>query len=189
MRIAEELDIAHLEDHVQRQSLARLLENRQRPRLLHAESRDDALVGEPREAAHVVRIPLAVHPRLPAGTLLALAEVLEVEDGLARPLLLALRHLALAVKVPHRLGQQLGHIRVLPLQGVPDVVDADNVALAALGGPVHAQEADQVAIVGMEELPRGGAVDAHLINLCWIVADVLDVAEDVTTAVLADEIA
>ncbi|CAG9941768.1 unnamed protein product [Clonostachys rosea f. rosea IK726] len=181
MRVAHELDVAHLQNHVQGQPLARILEHLHRSLLRVAQRRHEPLVREPRQRAHVVRIPLAVHAPLPA--------VLDVEHRLAHPLVLPLGRLALAVKVPHRLGEQLRDVRVLALQRVPDVVDADNVALAALGGAVDAQEPHDVAVVGVEELAGGGAVDAHLVDLGGVVADVLDVAQDVTEAVLREEVA
>ncbi|CAH0055720.1 unnamed protein product [Clonostachys solani] len=181
MRVAHELDVAHLEDHVQGQPLARILQDLHRVPLRVAQRRHEPPVREPGERAHVVRIPLAVHAPLPA--------VLDVEDGLAHPLVLALGRLALAVKVPHGLGEELGDVRVLALEGVPDVVDADDVALAPLGGAVDAEEANHIAVVGVEELAGGGAVDAHLVDLGGVVADVLDVAQDVAEAVLREEVA
>lgn len=180
MRVADELDVADLEDHVQRQPLARLLEDSQGPPLGLAQGRDDALVGEARQALDKVRVPLAVDAALAAG--------LEVEDAGADPLLLALADLALAVKVPHGLRQQLRDVRVLGLQGVPDVVDGDDVALAALLRAVHAQQAHDVARVRVEELPRRRPVDAHLVDLRRVVAHVLDVAQHVAAAVLRDEV-
>lgn len=179
--IAQELDIAHLQDHVQRQLLARLLQHGQGVDLRLAQGRDDALVAEPGQAADEVRVPLAVDAALAAG--------LEEEDGRLDPLLLALADLPLAVKVPHGLGQQLGDVRVLALQRVPDVVHADDVALPALLRAVAAQQADDVARVGVEELARRRAVDAHAVDLRRVVAHVLDVAQHVAAAVLADEVA
>lgn len=180
VRVTDKLDIANLEDHVQREPLARLLEDGQGPPLGLAQGRDDALVGEARQGLDKVRVPLAVDAALAPG--------LEVEDGGANPLLLALADLALAVKVPHRLGQQLRHIRVLGLQRVPHVVDGDDVALAALLRPVDAQQAHDVARVRVEELPRRRPVDAHPVDLRRVVAHVLDVAQHVAATVLRDEV-
>lgn len=181
VRITQELNIAHLQHHVQRQLLARLLKHRQRMDLRLAQRRNNALVTESRQALDKVRVPLAVHTSLAAR--------LQKEDGRLDPLVLALADLALAVKVPDGLGQQLGHVRVLALQRVPDVVHADNVALAALLRAVAAQQADNVARVGVEELPRRRAVDAHAVDLRRVVAHVLDVAQHVAPPVLADEVA
>lgn len=180
VRVTDELNVTNLEDHVQRQPLARLLEDSQGPPLGLAQGRDDALVGEARQALDKVRVPLAVDATLAPG--------LEVEDAGADPLVLALADLALAVEIPHRLGQQLRDVRVLGLQGVPDVVDGDDVALAALLRAVHAQQAHDVARVRVEELPRRRPVDAHLVDLRRVVAHVLDVAQHVAPAVLRDEV-
>lgn len=174
--VADELDVADLEDHVQRQALARLLEDGEGPPLGLAQGRDDALVGEARQGLDEVGVPLAVDAALAAG--------LEVEDAGADPLLLAVADLALAVKVPHGLRQQLRHVRVLGLQRVPHVVDGHDVALAALLRPVHAQQAHDVARVRVEELPRRRAVDAHPVDLRRVVAHVLDVAQHVAAPVL-----
>lgn len=181
MRITQELNIAHLQDHMQRKPLARLLQHRQRMPLRLAQRRNHARVTKARQALDEIRIPLAVHAALPTR--------LQKEHARLDPRLLAIADLALAIKVPHRAGQQLGHLGVLGAQRVPDVVDADNVALATFLGAVHAQQADNVARVGVEELPRRGAVDAHAVDLRGVVADVLDVAEHVAAAVLRDEVA
>ncbi len=69
------------------------------------------------------------------------------------------------------------------LRGVPHVVDADDIALAAFRRAVNAEKPDDVAVVGVEELARCGAVDPDGVDLSWIVADVLDVAQDVATPV------
>lgn len=181
MRITQELNIANLKDHVQRQLLARLLQHRQRMDLRLAQRGDDPLVAEPGQALDKVRVPLAVHT--------SLATRLKEKNRRLDPLLLALADLPFTVKVPHGLRQQLSDVRMFALQGVPDVVHADNVALAALLGTVAAQEPDNVARVGVEELAGRCAVDAYAVDLSWVVAYVLDVAEHVATAVLADEVA
>ena len=65
----------------------------------------------------------------------------------------------------------------------------DEVGLAAFHGALDAQQADDVGVVGVEELARVGAVDAGLVDLGGVVAEVLDVAEDVAATVLGDEVA
>ena len=109
MCIAQELDIANLKNHMQRQPLARLLENLHCPQLFLAQRRNQPLVAEASQRLDIVRIPLAVKP--------SFAAVLQIHNRLTDPLLLALRHLALAVKVPDGLGEELGHIRVLEQAG------------------------------------------------------------------------
>jgi hypothetical protein len=65
-------------------------------------------------------------------------------------------------------------------------VGAADVRLAALLGLLEAEEADNVGVVGVEVLARSGGVDADLVDLGGVVAEVLDVAEDVALVVLRD---
>lgn len=67
-------------------------------------------------------------------------------------------------------------------------MDARDVALAAVLGTGDAQEAHDVRVIGVEELPRVGAVDADLVDLRAVLAQVLDVTEDVAPAVLRDRV-
>lgn len=182
MRVGDELNVADLEDHVQRQAHAGLLQHARSFLLRFAEGRDDACIAEAGEGVHVVRVPFAVDAGggVGAGFL--------VEDGLAGVGLLAGGDLALAVEVPDWLGQSFGDVGVLALEGVPDVVGGDDVRLAAFEGAGDAQQADDVAVVGVEELARACAVDAHFVDLGGVGADILDVAENVAEAVLADEV-
>lgn len=183
VRIAEELDVADLEDHVQRQAHAGLFQHGGGVLLCFGEGRDDAGVAEAREGFHVVGVPFAVD----AGGLVRAG--LFVEDGLAGVGFLADGDFALAVEVPDGLGEGLGDVGVLFLEGVPDVVGRDDVGLAALEGAVDAEQADDVAVVGVEELAGAGAVDADFVDLGWVGAGIFDVAEDVAQAVLRDEVA
>lgn len=68
-------------------------------------------------------------------------------------------------------------------------MSADEVTLASLLCTVHAQQPDNVTVVRVEELARRRAVDAHLVDLRRVVADVLDVPQDVAAAVLGKEVA
>lgn len=145
---------------------------------------DDTRIGEASQRADVIGIPLAVH-----ALFLALLGRLEIEDTRADVLVLAVRRLAFAVEVPHRLGQQLGDVRVLGLQDVPHAVDAGHVGFTALLGAGDAQQPDDVGVVGVEELARVGAVDAHLVDLLAVLAQILDVAQDVAPPVLAHGVA
>jgi len=63
-------------------------------------------------------------------------------------------------------------------------VDTGDVGFAAFERASDAQEADDVAVVGVEELTRRGAVDTDAVDLVGVVADVFDVAEDVAVGVL-----
>lgn len=109
--VGHELNIAHLQDHVQFDAIAHRLERFEGVDLLGAQGRDDALVAEPRQAAHVVRVPFTVDPLL--GGRVRLVGRFEVDDARANVGLFALADFALAVKVPHWLCQQLRHVRVL----------------------------------------------------------------------------
>lgn len=98
--VGHELDIADLEDHVQLDAGADVLERLERVYLLGRQWRDDALVREARQAAHVVRVPLAVQALLLPGV-----GRFEVEHAGADVRLLAYTDLALAVEVPDWGGQ------------------------------------------------------------------------------------
>lgn len=160
---------------------ADVLERLERVDLFRGQGGDDAGVGEAGQAAHVVRIPLAVQALFPVGVGRGR---LEVEDAGADVGFLALADLAFAVKVPDGRGEEFGDGRVLLLQDVPDLVDAGDVGLAAVLGARETQQADDVAVVGVEELPRVRPVDAHLVDLLAVLAEVLHVAQDVALAVL-----
>ena len=165
VRVAEELDVADLQDHVQRQPQARVLEDLDGALLDVGERRDQTGLGEAGQRFDVVRVEFGVHAAVGGG--------FEVEDGLFGPLLLPHGDFAFAVEVPDRLGEEVDDVRVFPLERIEDVVRADDVALAALEGAGHAQQADDVAVVGVEELSGGGAVDADFVDLCRIGAGVL----------------
>lgn len=107
VRVAEELDVADLEDHVQRQAHAGLLQHGGGVLLRVRQRRDDAGVAEAREGFHVVGVPFAVDARGLVGA------GLFVEDGLAGVGFLADGDFALAVKVPDGLGEGLGDVGVL----------------------------------------------------------------------------
>lgn len=63
-------------------------------------------------------------------------------------------------------------------------MDAGDVGLAALLGAGEAQQADDVGVVRVEELPRVRPVDPHLVDRCAVLAQVLHVAQDVPAPVL-----
>lgn len=97
--------------------------------------------------------------------------------------------LTLAVKVPDGLCQRLSNIGVLLLECVPDVVDADNIALAALGCAVQAEQADNIGVIAVEELASCGTVDADLVNLCCVITDIFHMTQDMAVGVLRDKVA
>ena len=183
VRVCEELNVSDLKNHMQRQAHARILKNLSGLDLCGRERRDLALVAVAGEGLDVVRVPFAVDPRSLIGARLL------VEDRLAGVRFLAGGDLTLAIEVPDRLGESLSDVGVFLLQDVPDVVDGDDVRLAAFQRPRDAQQADDVAVVGVEELASAGAVDADFIDLCGVGARVFDVAQDVAEAVLRDEVA
>lgn len=111
---------------------------------------------------------LRVHPRV--------LPLLEVKHTRLNPVLLAHALLPLAVKVPNRLRQRPGDVGILLLQRIPHGVRRHEVRLAAFQRLRDAQQADKVGVVGVEELPRVGAVDAHAVNGRAVFAEILDVA-------------
>lgn len=183
VRVGNELNVADLEDHVQGEAHAGLLQDARSLLLRFAEGWDFADVAEALERVHVVRVPFAVH----AGGFLGSGFL--VEDGLASVRLLAGGDFAFTVEIPDGLCEGFGNVGMLPLKGIPDIVDGDDVRLATLQGASNAKQADDVAIVGVEELTCTSAVDAHLVDLCRVGADVLDVTEHMAEAVLADKVA
>jgi hypothetical protein len=183
VRVGNELYVANLEHHVQRQTHAGLLEHSGRFDLCGREGRDLADVAVAGEGFDVVRVPFAVNTRGLVRPCLA------VEDGLASVGFLAGGDLALTVEVPDGLRESLCDVGVFLLQDVPDVVDGDDVRLATLKSAGDAEQANDVAVVGVEELAGAGAVDTDLVDLGRVGARVFDVAEDVAQAVLRDEVA
>lgn len=88
-------------------------------------------------------------------------------------LFLPLADFALAVEVPDRLGERPHDVRPLVLQDVVDVVHARDVTFAPLERAMDAQQADDVARVRVEELSCVRAVDAHTMDLRWVVSEIL----------------
>lgn len=175
--VRQELDISNIEDHMQRQAQTRRLEHLSGVELRRRKRRDEPCVGEAREGADVVGIPsdevlvkhiyspkdfwkrwdsLRIHPpALPP---------LQIKHTRANPILLTDTLLPLSIKVPNRLRQRARHIRVLLLQRVPDGMAGDQVGLAAFEGFSDAQEPNEIRVVGVEELPCVGPVDADPVD-------------------------
>lgn len=179
--IGQELNVADLENHVQSKSLAGLLEDGGCMLLLGRKSGDDALVGETLERANVVRIPLGVKTSVWTR--------LHVEDGRLDPLFLTNGCLPLAVEVPDRLCEEFRNIWVLLLKSIPYVVNGDKVRLAALERTCDAEKTNNVAVVGVEVLTSTCSVDTDLVNLGGVLANVLDMSENVAATVLRDKVA
>lgn len=133
----------------------------------------------------------------------------QVHDACADILFLAARGLALAVKVPDTLGQRLEDIWAFARENVVDAVRRGQIGLAAFEGACNAQQADNVGVVGVEELPfnklvtgpstktlykkieglpRVRAVYAHFINLRRVLAQILDMAQHMPAAILAHKV-
>lgn len=92
MRIRQELDIAHIQNHMQRETVACLLQHLESFLLGVGERWDDACVGEAGEGADVVGVPFCVD----AGVCAAF----EVDDACADVFVLAFACFAFAVEVP-----------------------------------------------------------------------------------------
>ena len=149
--VRKKLNIARLQDHMQRQPRRRLLEGLQRVRLRRAQ-RWDHRAGTrivACERGDVVGVEFEPH---------ALAVALGVQYARDVPRVLAGAGLALAVEVPVWRGEGFDDVRVLALQGVVDVVGGGDVGLAAGQRLGDAEEADEVCAVGMEVLSIGGVL-------------------------------
>lgn len=179
MAVANKLDVADFEDHVQPNPLAGILQDLDGLLLLWRERRDNTSVGESCQAAHEVRIPLAVHALLTVRVVWVRG--FEVEDSSADVGILVnvCGNLALAVKVPDWLGEQLSNVRSLCLEDVPDVVDRSNVTLATGLSSGDAEEADNVTGVCVEELASIGSVDAHFVDGSAVLPKILYVPQNV----------
>ena len=205
--VGQELDVADVEDHVEGQPLTGFLQDGGGFFLRSGERRDEAGGGETGEGADVVGVPsearvsnslprtktlknggrkgrryaLRVHPpSLP---------FLKVKHTRPNPLLLPDARLPFPIKVPDRLRQRARHVRILHLQRVPDFMRGDEIRLPALQRLRYAQQAYQIGVIRVEELPRVGPVDAHAGYSGWVVAEILDVPQDVSVGVLRDEVA
>lgn len=149
MSISKKLDIARLQNHMQRQPRRRLLERLQRVQLRRAQ-RGYHRVGTrvvSSERGDVVGVEFEPH---------ALAVALGVQHAGDVPRVLALIKLAFAVEVPVRRCEGFDDVRVLALQGVVDVVGGGDVGLAAGERFGDAEEADEVGAIGVEVLSGGG---------------------------------
>lgn len=65
---------------------------------------------------------------------------------------------------------------------------ADEVGFSTLESAGNTEETDNVTVIAVEVLAGVGAVDADLVDLVAVFADVLDVAKYVASAVLADKV-
>lgn len=191
------MDIAELKNHVQADFHASVLQDLEGIELLRGQGGDLARVREALERLDEVGVCFGEDARVVAR--------LEVEKGHTDVLLLAEGGLALAVEVPDWLCEGLGDVGALALDGVPDVLGGGEVGFAAFESAGYAKEADDVAVVdveelavvwvslalgyGMKNLPSVCPVDADLVDLCCVVTDIFDVAQDVTSGILADEVA
>ena len=135
LAVAEELDVADLEDHVEGLAETDLLDQGDGFGLLGGERGDQAGGREAGERGDEVGVEFAVDAAAVPGFFVfffffALGDVgtafaataggrFEVEDRVSDPFLLALGGFAFAVKVPDRLGQQLGYVGAFFLQDVP----------------------------------------------------------------------
>jgi len=107
VRIAQKLNVADLENHVQGEFQAGVLQDLGGVHLRGRQRRDLAGAAESRERLDVVGIPFRVDSSVGTGFF--------VEDGLAGVRLFAFGDLAFAVEVPDGLSQGVYHIRVLAL--------------------------------------------------------------------------
>ena len=118
-----------------------------------------------------------------------MVSLLQVEHSRSYPILLSYTLLSLPVKIPDRLRQEPRYIRVLFLQRVPHGMARYKVALATLKGLRNAQQTYKIGVVGVEELPGVGPVDAHAVYGTGILAEILYVTQDMAVGVLRNEVA
>jgi hypothetical protein len=144
----EELDIAELKNHVQANFHASILQDLKGIELLRRQRGNFAGVREALERLDEVGVRFGEDAWVVAR--------LEVEKGHTDVLLLAEGGLALAVKVPDWLCEGLGDVGAFALDGVPDVLGGGEVGFAAFEGTGYAEEADDVAVVDVEELTVAG---------------------------------
>ena len=81
---------------------------------------------------------------------------LEVEDAGADVGVLAGTDFAFAVEIPDGFGEGFEDVGPGLVEDVPNVVGGDDVGFAAFEGAGEAEEADEVGVVGVEELSRVG---------------------------------
>lgn len=148
MRISQELNITNIQNHMQRETVARLLQHLQSFLLGVRERRDDACVGEAGERADVVGVPFCVNA--------ALVAAFEVDDACADIFVFALAGLAFAIEVPDWFGEGFEDVGAFGGEGVVDVVGGDDVGFAAFEGFGDTEEADDIGVIGVEELAVGG---------------------------------
>lgn len=177
MCIGDELNVTDLEDHVQRQPLRGLLEHLDRFKLFLRVTRNQPSFNVPPDRLDKVWVVMRKY-----------LAVVKVKDRLLNPSLLSVRDLALAVKIPIRLNEQLGDVGTFRLERVPQVVRRDNIRLASLFRLVQAKQANDIGRVGVKELSSCRRVNAHLVDLRRVVAQIFDMAKDVTFAILTERV-
>ena len=183
LTVSDKLNVPDLEDHVQGEALCGLFENLDCLELLLCMARD-----QPRlHVSSDCKISTLSYNMKRLGMLTRLDKVrvimreelavVPVEDRFLHPAVLTFRHFPLAVKVPVRLGEQLRDVRPLCLQGIPEVMGRHYIALAALLSSMETKQTNNVGRVRVEELPRRGRIDPHLVDLRGVVPDVLDISQ------------
>jgi hypothetical protein len=130
MFIAQELDISNLKDHVESQSMARLLQHFCSFNLLSTQLWNNASIHEATKGLHVVWIPLAVNT--------AIWTLFEVENGGFDVGFFADGNFAFAIEVPDGTCEGFSYVGAGSLQFIPDVVGGDNVGLATFQGSSYA---------------------------------------------------
>ena len=151
---------------MQGQALTHFLQHIRRFELGGGERWDESRGGKAGEGADVVGVPSgAVSPFAVAGVMVGLLGVdaavgagFEVEDAGADVGVLAGADFAFAVEIPDRFREGFEDVGPGLVQDVPDVVGGDDVGFAAFDSAGEAEEADEVGVVGVEELSGGWLV-------------------------------
>ena len=148
MGVAQELNVAGFQDHVQGEALTGLLQNLKGIFLCFRRRRDASVRTrvETAERSDVHGVEFGKDPRRAVGV------VFEEEDAGADPLLLPSTGFAFAVKIPVGFNQGANHIGVRTLQLVEDIMRRHDVRLAARERLGHTEQANHVGTICVKEL-------------------------------------
>ena len=199
MGVGDELDIANVEDHVEGEALAGLLEDFNGFELGRGEWGDDASGGEAAERADVVGVPSIYISILyrkweveegggVLGVNTGILPTLEINHTSPNVLLLALGSLTLPIKVPNRLRESLKHIRSLLGEHIIHQMRRHNIRLTTFQRLRNTQQTHNIRVVSMEILTGIRPVNPDLVNLRRIFAQILNVTQDMAARVLAHKV-
>lgn len=121
LTIRHKLNVTHVEDHVQRQTLCNVLQYLECLLLRVCVAWDLARLYKAIDGLDVVWVILGHDVTVDIRV-----------DRLLHPFVLTLAHFPFAIKVPFRFGKQFRNVGSLALQDVPHIVCAHDIGLSAL---------------------------------------------------------